>query len=200
MFFSHLKMGHKGTSHLRGYIPLVKPQSWNGSFPTANASIFSGANWRDLFPTKTRPLVIPLKKGEKDIGEIPLKWWREFSFRNYSRNSNWLVPSDEHMGKTWPFSFLNDEQMSNWALRTCQVICPESFDMPKSDHILHSPWNFFSKLLFLGREDIFFKKTYWLRFSRYLNRKATTLPTVVVLLCNNIPSECVRPLHEIQPQ
>ena len=28
--------------------------------------------------------------------------------------SNWLVLSDEQMSKRWPFSLLNDEQMSNW--------------------------------------------------------------------------------------
>ena len=27
---------------------------------------------------------------------------------------NWLVLSDEQMSKGWPFSLLNDEQMSNW--------------------------------------------------------------------------------------
>ena len=26
----------------------------------------------------------------------------------------WLVLSDEQMSKRWPFSLLNDEQMSNW--------------------------------------------------------------------------------------
>ena len=26
----------------------------------------------------------------------------------------WLVLSDEQMSKSWPFSLLNDEQMSNW--------------------------------------------------------------------------------------
>ncbi len=29
-------------------------------------------------------------------------------------NLNWLVLSDEQMSKRWPFSLLNDEQMSNW--------------------------------------------------------------------------------------
>ena len=28
--------------------------------------------------------------------------------------ANWLVLSDEQMSKRWPFSLLNDEQMSNW--------------------------------------------------------------------------------------
>ena len=27
---------------------------------------------------------------------------------------DWLVLSDEQMSKRWPFSLLNDEQMSNW--------------------------------------------------------------------------------------
>ena len=27
---------------------------------------------------------------------------------------NWLVLGDEQMSKGWPFSLLNDEQMSNW--------------------------------------------------------------------------------------
>ena len=27
---------------------------------------------------------------------------------------NWLVLSDEQMSKGWPYSLLNDEQMSNW--------------------------------------------------------------------------------------
>ena len=30
-----------------------------------------------------------------------------------SRKSNWLVLSDEQMSKTWQFSLLKDEQMSN---------------------------------------------------------------------------------------
>ena len=30
------------------------------------------------------------------------------------KNNNWLVLSDEQMSKRWPFSLLNDEQMSNW--------------------------------------------------------------------------------------
>ena len=29
-------------------------------------------------------------------------------------NVCWLVLSDEQMSKGWPFSLLNDEQMSNW--------------------------------------------------------------------------------------
>ena len=29
-------------------------------------------------------------------------------------NPIWLVLSDEQMSKRWPFSLLNDEQMSNW--------------------------------------------------------------------------------------
>ena len=27
---------------------------------------------------------------------------------------NWAVLSDEQMSKGWPYSLLNDEQMSNW--------------------------------------------------------------------------------------
>ena len=27
---------------------------------------------------------------------------------------NWAVLSDEQMSKRWPFSLLNNEQMSNW--------------------------------------------------------------------------------------
>ena len=30
------------------------------------------------------------------------------------RYPNWAVLSDEQMSKGWPFSLLNDEQMSNW--------------------------------------------------------------------------------------
>ena len=29
------------------------------------------------------------------------------------KETNWLVLSDEQMSKRWPFSLLNDEQMSN---------------------------------------------------------------------------------------
>ena len=31
-----------------------------------------------------------------------------------SHVDNWLVLSNEQMSKRWPFSLLNDEQMSNW--------------------------------------------------------------------------------------
>ena len=31
-----------------------------------------------------------------------------------SYKNNWAVLSDEQMSKRWPFSLLNNEQMSNW--------------------------------------------------------------------------------------
>ena len=36
------------------------------------------------------------------------------SVRNFCVLLVWLVLSDEQMSKRWPFSLLNDEQMSNW--------------------------------------------------------------------------------------
>ena len=36
--------------------------------------------------------------------------WRLF----VAQEVNWAVLSDEQMSKGWPFSLLNDEQMSNW--------------------------------------------------------------------------------------
>ena len=46
----------------------------------------------------------------KRIREISQKKWpHEFRFWNYS----WVVLSDEQISKRWPFSLLNDEQMSN---------------------------------------------------------------------------------------
>ena len=44
---------------------------------------------------------------------------------------NWQVLSDEQMSKEWPFSLLNDEQMSNWlGVEHCPVVsgrvCPKN--------------------------------------------------------------------------
>ena len=39
--------------------------------------------------------------------------WRCFLFKTVP-TIPWLVLSDEQMSKRWPFSLLNDEQMSNW--------------------------------------------------------------------------------------
>ena len=36
------------------------------------------------------------------------------STRIFAFFENWQVLSDEQMSKEWPFSLLNDEQMSNW--------------------------------------------------------------------------------------
>ncbi len=46
-----------------------------------------------------------------------LSWCRISSIRSSKRNMpkhNWAVLSDEQMSKRWPFSLLNNEQMSNW--------------------------------------------------------------------------------------
>ena len=57
-------------------------------------------------------------------------------------NIFWLVLSDEQMSKGWPFSLLNDEQMSNWVgVRHLPVFSPlfgEDFQFDK--HIFQIGW------------------------------------------------------------
>ena len=50
-----------------------------------------------------------VKHYSRCIGAKYTLWSWDFSFL-----LDWLVLSDEQMSKRWPFSLLNDEQMSNW--------------------------------------------------------------------------------------
>ena len=62
---------------------------------------------------------MPTRKIRAHAGELALMGlvadiFEENLAEHGSLDPFWLVLSDEQMSKRWPFSLLNDEQMSNW--------------------------------------------------------------------------------------
>ncbi len=81
-----------------GFLRIFSLRSWDGGLavvPSSNASTHD----------------VQVKKGK-----LSSCVFRPTSkcFTNWSPLKSWAVLSDEQMSKTWPFSLLNNEQMSNW--------------------------------------------------------------------------------------